>query len=144
MVAYNSRMRGIFRVACLALALAGLAVVAAPAGADLPVYNGLTNFPTLKGPADPEDFSWEVTLWPGQELKQIDEREAAVFFDDEHVAMTIVAEQARDATGAAVPTSLAVSAPDLVTLTVHHRDGNPAASGTSFQSPISAGPPFEV
>jgi hypothetical protein len=51
--------------------------------------------------------------------------------------MMIRAESARDATGKAVPTSLAVVAPNIVELTVAHKGGG-------FIYPVSAGPAFEV
>jgi hypothetical protein len=63
---------------------------------------------------------------------------------DHHPAFGITAELARDATGSAVPTSLEVSAGNVVTLIVHHRAGNPAAGGAPFVYPISSGPAFEV
>jgi hypothetical protein len=97
------------------------------------------DFPTIKGPADPEEFSWKVELWAGQELLPIDEETAAVYYKDGTVAEEIRAEFAHDATGATVPTSLAVSDGEVVTLSVHHRAGNPAADGAPFDYPISPG-----
>jgi hypothetical protein len=107
-----------------------------------PLFTGITNFPTIKESADPEKYFWEVQLHPGQELAQVDERHAEVLFEGEMRTSLIGAEQARDATGAEVPTSLEVIAPNLIALTVHHKAGNPAAGGAPFHYPVSAGPPF--
>ena len=134
--------------ALLALtALAALGAVGAAAEDDEPVakpppYVGDSQFPTIHGVEDAEQFFWEVQLGPGQELVQVGDRRAEVLYGDGTTAWVITAEQARDATGAEVPTSLEVIAPNLVALTVHHRDGNPAAGGEPFDYPVSAGPPF--
>jgi hypothetical protein len=136
----------------LSSVLAGIAVLVcvvlagqAPATADppLPVYDGLLTFPTIKSSADPEQFSWRVELWPGQELRPIDEATAGVYYEDGTVAMVISAELAHDANGAAVPTDISVSEGEVVTLTVHHRAGNPAAAGASFTYPVSVGAGWE-
>lgn len=110
----------------------------------LPAYGGLLDFPTIHGPSDPEEYSWQVDLHEGQELKAIDDQRAEVYFEDGTASMSIDAESARDADGSAVPTSLRVSEGDVVTLTVDHRDGDPAAGGAPFDYPINAGPSFEV
>ena len=102
------------------------------------------DFPTIRGQLDPEEYSWQVTLGPDRELEQTDDQHARVFYGDGTTAMTITAEEARDASGASVPTSLAVSAGDVITLTVHHRAGNPAAGMIPFQYPVSPGPSFET
>lgn len=136
----------------LSSAIAGLAVFAciasagqASATADplLPVYDGLLNFPTIKAPADPEEYAWRVELWPGQELLSIDGATAAVNYEDGTAAEVITVEPAHDSTGATVPTSLAVSDGDVVTLTVHHRTGNPVADGAPFDYPVSPGAGWE-
>ncbi|HEU5252076.1 MAG TPA: hypothetical protein VFU16_01965 [Solirubrobacterales bacterium] len=46
---------------------------------------------------------------------------------------------AHDAAGATVPTTLSVTQPNVITLTVHHRAGNPEAGGSPFVYPITAG-----
>ena len=46
--------------------------------------------------------------------------------------------------GLTVPTSLAVSDGNVITLTVHHRAGNPVADGASFVYPVVGGPGFEL
>jgi hypothetical protein len=109
-----------------------------------PTYDGLLSFRTIMGPADPEGSSWRVELQPGQELRAIDDQHAEVYYEDGHMAMSLQAEPAHDAHGAAVPTSVTVSDGDVVTLTVHHRAGDPAAGGAPFAYPITPGPSFEV
>jgi len=81
-----------------------------------------------------------VVLSEGQELEQIDDQTAAVYYSEGHVlALTIEAEAAHDAVGVNVPTSLAVSGGALITLTVYHRAGNPLAGGAPFTYPIISG-----
>lgn len=100
-------------------------------------------FPAIYSPAEPEEFSWEVTLGEEQELQQIDEQEIGVYYTDGHLALTIQAELAHDADGATVPTTIRVTGENVFTLTVHHREGNPAAGGAPFVYPIVAGPGWE-
>lgn len=125
-----------------------VAVLIGPASAlampPLPTYNGLLDFPTIKQTLDSEEYSWRVELRPGQTLEVIDDRQAGVYYEDGHLAMVIEAESARDARGVAVPTSISISAGDVVTLAVHHRAGNAAAEGAPFTYPITPGPSFEV
>ena len=101
------------------------------------------SFPDIHSPEDPEDYCWEVKLGEEEELRQIDDTHAGVFWEDGTRAMLITAQLAHDADGAEVPTMLAVTDPNLVTLTVHHRAGNPAAGGAPFVYPISAGGGWE-
>ena len=42
-----------------------------------------------------------------------------------------------------MPTTLAVVSDDVITLTVHHRAGNPAAGGAPFVYPITSGAGWE-
>lgn len=79
----------------------------------------------------------------GQKLVQIDDQHAAVKYESGVTAFQIEAEPAHDAIGAAVPTTIAVSEGDVVTLTVHHRAGNPAAGGVPFHYPILEGAGWE-
>ena len=128
-------------ISTLVLACAALSSTAA---ADpLPPYEGMS-FPEISGPSAPEDYSWKVQLEEDQELRQVDERDAVVYFTDgEHVAFSIRAADAHDAVGKSVPTTLEVSSPNVVTLTVHHRAGNPAAGGVPFTYPILEGAGWE-
>lgn len=135
------------RTTTLSVIMAALAVLVllVPASASaLPHYGGLLAFPTISGPSTPEEYSWQVELHPEQELVAVDDQSAVVKFSDGTEMERITAEPAHDATGAGVPTSLAVSGSDVVTLTVHHLAGNPAGGGAPFIYPILSGPPFVV
>jgi hypothetical protein len=98
------------------------------------------SFPTIAGSTDPEEFSGEVVLSEGQELEAIDDQHAEVFYTDgPHPGLGISAEAAHDANGSNVPTTLSVSDGNVITLTVHHRAGDPAQDGAPFDYPITAG-----
>lgn len=127
-----------------ALALLGGLQPAFAAADPPPPYNGAMQFQTIRGPSDPEEFPWTVNLSSSQTLTQVDDQHAVVEYDDHTVAFHISAEPAADAEGRSVPTSIAVSEGDVVTLTVHHRAGNPADGGAPFAYPISAGQAFTV
>jgi hypothetical protein len=121
-----------------------LLVTSAASAEPLPPYDGLMSFPEIKGPADPQDFSWKVSLSKDQALEQIDDQTALIYYERDHArAFTITAEPAHDALGTNVPTSLAVSDGGVITLTVHHRDGNPLAERAPFTYPILAGHGWE-
>lgn len=126
--------------AVISLGLAVTAVAEPP-----PPYSGLMSFPAIQGSEDPEEFSWAVELGEEQELKAIDGTHAGVYYTDpeETIAFTITAQPAHAADGADVPTTLAVTQPNVITLTVHHRAGNPAASGAPFDYPVTAGAGWE-
>lgn len=126
------------RSVLLAVFVAAFAALA-PSGAwaePLPVFNGLMTFGDLHGPEDPEEFSWEVKLGEEEELKEIDERHAGVYWEDGTLTMQIEATAAHDADGTTVPTTLSVTQPNIITLTVHHRDG-------SFVYPVTQGVGWE-
>ena len=135
-------MRKTLAVSVLAAVVGSLAMTASSAFAH-PLYSGLQMFPTIHSPADPEEFTWEVQLYAGQTLEQVDDRHAVVRYESGHEAFTITAEAAHDATGADVSTTLTVTQPNLFTLTVHHDAGNPAAGGAPFDYPINAGEGWE-
>jgi hypothetical protein len=97
-------------------------------------------FSAIQGSSDPEEFSWQVSLGHDQQLKSVDDRHAAVYYpEDGQTAFVIAAKSAHDADGSSVPTSLSVSGVNLITLTIHHRLGNPAAGGTPFAYPVTEG-----
>jgi hypothetical protein len=109
-----------------------------------PPYDGAMSFREIKGPLDPEDFSWQVFLDEGQALEQLDDQTALVYFTAGHFpAGRITAQPAHDAVGANVPTTLSVSDGDIITLTVHHREGNPLAGGAPFVYPVMEGSGWE-
>jgi sugar lactone lactonase YvrE len=97
-----------------------------------PVFNGIMNFESIRSNTAPQTFSWEVALWPGQILKSIDATHLGVFYEDGSMALVIAAEGAHDAVGTAVPTSIAISGGNVVTLTVSHQQG-------TYVYPVTAG-----
>lgn len=100
-------------------------------------------FGTINGPGDPEDYCFEVTLGERQELEQVDDRRVAVVYSNGFHAFDITAEEAHDAEGVTVPTTLAKTGENLITLTVHHREGNPLAGWASFHYPVVDGAGWE-
>jgi hypothetical protein len=113
---------------------------AAGAGAaEPPRYVGDMTFPKITGPEGPEAFSWQIWLEEGQELRQVDGQRAVVLFENGLLAFSIAAEEAHDAEGTGVPTTLTVTQPNIITLTVLHREGNPEAGDAPFRYPIVAG-----
>lgn len=134
--------RGLSVLVLAAVSCLGLAITAA--AEPLPPYDGTMSFPAIQGPDGPEDYSWEVKLDGEEELRSIDDTHAGVYWvGTETLAMTITAGLAHDANGANVPTTLAVIQPNVITLTVHHRAGNPAAGGAPFAYPVIAGAGWE-
>jgi hypothetical protein len=111
--------------------------------AALPVYEGSMTFPQIDSSSGPEEFSWEIALSEGRELVQLDERTAEIRYENGHPATDITAEPAHDAEGATVPTTLSVTQPNVITLVVHHRAGNPAAGGAPFVYPVAPGEGWE-
>jgi hypothetical protein len=103
----------------------------------LPIYEGAQMFPVIHGPEDPEEYSWEVNLNEEQDLELVNDQLAVVRSKTGAVAFQIQAEQAHDAEGKTVPTSLGVIEPNVLTLTVHHLGG-------TFRYPISAGEGYET
>lgn len=137
-------MRKLGGLLLVMLTVAAALLGAASAGADeLPMFNGAQTFPSIQSPAAPEEYSWQVELGGGLQLRQIDERSAEVLYGSGHLAYAIPAEPAHDAVGTNVPTTLTVTQPDIITLIVHHREGNPAAGGAPFTYPIVAGAGWE-
>ncbi len=139
---YPCCVRRGLHAAIAALAIGALVGLSAPAWAEpsLPTFDGTTSFPAIQGTSDPENFSWEVELSDGQELQLVDSRHAAVYYtEDGQLALDITAGEAHDAVGSDVPTSLAVFGENVITLTVHHRVGNPVAGGAPFEYPVLAG-----
>ncbi|MGA7304304.1 MAG: hypothetical protein WBW88_05495 [Rhodothermales bacterium] len=101
-----------------------------------PEYNGMQAFQAIRSPEAPENYSWEVKLSQEQELVSVDATTAEVAYNDGVVSFLITAEEAHDATGNAVPTSLSVEG-NVLTLHVEHRGGG-------FIYPVTAGQSFET
>jgi len=129
--------------------VASLAISAAPAAAEendtAPIreYDGVM-LGAIRGPESPERFPLRIDLGARQELRQVSPTEVQVVYVDGVEAFVITAEKAHDAEGARVPTTLEMTGEDEITLTVHHRAGNPAAGGAPFDYPITAGEGWEV
>jgi PASTA domain len=105
-------------------------------------YDGVM-FPEIRGLESPERYPLRVDLGARQELRQTSPTEAQVVYTDGTEAFAIDAEKAHDAVGATVPTTLEKTGEDVITVTVHHRAGNPAAGGAPFEYPITAGAGWE-
>jgi hypothetical protein len=89
-----------------------------------PIFDGVMTFESIRDATAPQTFSWQVTLDSDQTLESVDDQTAEVYFTDGTPAMMIRAEPAHDATGAKVPSTLSVRAPNVITLTVSHAGGN--------------------
>jgi hypothetical protein len=100
-------------------------------------------FPAITGPEAPEHYPFSVSLGEEQYLRQLSSTEAEVYDPGHEPATSIVAPQAHDAEGADVPTTLEVTGPEIVTLTVDFRAGNPLAGGAPFDYPVVAGTGWE-
>jgi hypothetical protein len=125
------------------LLVASLATAPDPAAAEtLPRFDGSLDFPTIRDASAPEEYPFEVELLPGEALVQLSESAAQVVYGEKIVMETIDASPARDSSGVRVPTTLKVTAPNIVTEIVHHQASDPASGGVSFAYPINAGEPF--
>ncbi len=127
--------------ACAAIlcALVAAAPAAAEAGGEIPPYGG---WPSITDPEAPEEYVYRVHLYE-QELVQATPTEVFVKYIEGPTAFVLYAGEAHDVDGAAVPVTLTVTGPDLVTRTIYHREGNPAAGGAPFAYPILAGSGWE-
>jgi hypothetical protein len=105
-------------------------------------YDGYM-FPEIKGSEAPERYPLRVTVGEDRHVEQVSPTEVQVVYPDGTEAFLISAEKAHAADGAEVPTTLEVTGADVVTFTVHHRAGNPAAGGAPFDYPITAGEGWE-
>ncbi len=101
-----------------------------------PQYNGAQLFQAIRSDSSPETYSWTVHLFEGQTLQSVDATHAQVMYESGKRAFLITAEEAHDATGKEVPTSLEVSG-DVLTLKVDFHAG-------SFVYPILAGAGWET
>jgi NHL repeat len=115
-----------------------------------PLSDGGMTFENIRDAQGPETFSWEVQLYPEQELKSIDTTRAGIYMG-EHLILMINAVAAHDAVGTKVPTKLSVSGANTVTLKVEHHTAGfvyPVIAGTGweggFQTHVVEMPPEEV
>jgi hypothetical protein len=85
-----------------------------------------------------------MELGPRQELRQQSDTQVGVYFkEDGALAFAVESPGAHDADGATVPTTLEKTGEEEITMTLHFRAGNPAASGAPFVYPIVAGAGWE-
>jgi hypothetical protein len=96
-------------------------------------------FPEITGPEAAEEYPFRVDLGGERFLEQASPTEVDVYYPGHLPAVAIKATEAHDADGATVPTTLELTAGDVVTLTVHHREGNPAAAAAPFDYPVVDG-----
>jgi hypothetical protein len=98
-------------------------------------------FPEIFSAASPEEYEYRSEwLAPGDTAEQLSDEEV-VFKDSEGDAIGwIHPELAHDAVGTNVPTSMRLVEAGAVILTVHHREGNPAADWAPFDYPVIDGP----
>lgn len=140
-------LRGVVQTTSVAFALL-VGIVAgdllAPSRASaVPPFDGVMSFPRIEDASGPEEYSWEVQLAENQMLEQIDDQSARVYYEGGQTAISISAGAAHDVEGSDVPTSITVSDGNVLTLTVHHRAGNPKAGGAPFLYPVIAGSGWE-
>ncbi len=107
-----------------------------------PIFDGAMTFQAIREPSATEQFSWVVNMESDQSLKLVNDQFAQVVTDGIHPNFGITAEPAHDAVGSAVPTTLSVEG-NVLTLTVHHRAGNPKAGNTPFVYPVTSGVGWE-
>jgi hypothetical protein len=124
-------------------------MAASPAAAEAPdaapvrkVNEGGFSLEVINGPEAPEEHPFLMELGPRQELRQESETEVGVFSSGE-LEFSIQAISQHDAEGATVPTTVTVTGPEEITMTVHFRAGNPAAGGAPFVYPILSGSGWE-
>jgi hypothetical protein len=133
----------VLRIFCAIVAC--LAIAAAPAAAEIPEISG-PSWPMITGPESPEEYAEHVELGKWQELIQASPTEAQVWYvglPTDFMAFPIQSDGAHDADGAEVPVTLAVTGPETILWTVHHREGNPAAGFAPFAYPIIGGKGWE-
>lgn len=142
----GAALAALFCALVVGFAIAPCSAAAEEPGDTAPIQNfgGIFDFAVIHGPEAPENYPFRVNLREGEVLEQLSPTEVAIEFEGEVRMGTLVAEKARDAWGTEVPTTLMQTGPEVVTLTVHHRAGNPAAGGVPFIYPITPGPGFVV
>jgi hypothetical protein len=141
---YRPRTVGIIGAVLGICLMAGAPAAYAEAPTPLPPYTGDQSFPAITGPSAPEEYSWVVSVGPHKHLTLVDPQHAEVLYEDGTVNLVISAHPAHAADGKKVPTTLAVSEEDVITLVIHHREGDPSAAGAPFDYPVTPGEGWEV
>jgi sugar lactone lactonase YvrE len=105
-----------------------------------PLDDGGMIFQSIRDNTAPESYSYRVTLYEDQKLRQIDDSSVEVEYSEGHPAFAITVEPAHDAVGTTVPTTLQLAGNDVVTLTVHYKAGH---EGQPFIFPVVGGTGWE-
>ncbi|MBS1892052.1 MAG: hypothetical protein JST59_12215 [Actinobacteria bacterium] len=132
--------------AVILCALVAATPAAAETGNSAPVRDlddGGFVIPQITGPEAPEEYPFRVSLGEEQELVQLTATEVGVEYRSGVMAFILRAAPMHDAEGAAVPVTLAYTGEDVITESVHYRDGNPAAGFAAFRYPIVDGSGWE-
>ena len=101
-----------------------------------PIYEGAMTFKDIRDVSAPGIFYWHVGVNSDQELKQVNDQQAIVYWKEGGPAFSIKAIAAHDAVGTSVQTSIEVIGPDSIALTVHHKDEQfvyPVVAGVGWQ-----------
>ncbi|HET8954524.1 MAG TPA: NHL repeat-containing protein, partial [Solirubrobacterales bacterium] len=118
-----------------------------------PKFDGTMMFQAIRDSTSSETFSWRFSLNPEQEIEAVGDQALQVWWKGEprHPAVLISVIAAHDAIGTAVPTSLALTSSNVVTLTVHHHSASyvyPVVAGTGwdggFETTYVESPPGEA
>ncbi|HVD40057.1 MAG TPA: hypothetical protein VNC16_03510 [Solirubrobacterales bacterium] len=105
-----------------------------------PLFDGTMMFQAIRDASAPQSFSWRFNLNPEMEIEEVNDQTLQVWWKGEprHPAVNISVTPAHDAIGSTVPTTLELSAANVVTLIVHHQDTS-ANGGAPFVYPVVAG-----
>jgi tripartite motif-containing protein 71 len=106
-----------------------------------PLSDGGMSFEIIRDQSAPTHYAFEMDLSPELELRQLDDQDIGVYYKEGFPAFSISAEPAHDAIGTTVPTHLAVTGSNVITLTVDHRSASPV--GGSFVYPVIGGAGWE-
>ncbi len=119
------------KIVGLALLCALLACLVAAAPAAAFEYTG-GQFPMIHGPGEGDEYTWTFTKGFRQTPVQVSPTEIDVIYEDGEVAWSFIAEEAWDAAGTRVPTTVELIGLETVKFVVHDREG-------TYQFPITAG-----
>jgi hypothetical protein len=121
-------------LALLCALVAVLAFAVAPAAAEEPAhYDGDLQFPAIHLAGERDEYLYTVSISSRQSLVQLSETEIDAEYEGGDVAFSIVAEEAWDAAGNQVPTTVELTGPESFRFVVHDREA-------TYDYPITAGP----
>lgn len=105
-----------------------------------PEFDGVMQFETIRSAAAPEQYLFHVKKGPRQSLKQIDPTDIGLFDEAGVESVLVTAEEAWDAVGHRVESTVAIVGPEEIAMTVHHRAGGvvyPVVAGAEPQTGYS-------